>query len=159
MRSSLALGVFRDFGEYSDDPSTTLFWDGRVDNLHDQMIQTIGNPNEMGMNMDEVTLKIKDLEYYKILSLKAFGNENLTKHKILTALESFMKSITSTSSKFDVASISSNPSSNWLGYSAQENLGKNIFITNCVNCHAQGLERIGNFAESFRSANNGLDLV
>ncbi|MEO6132066.1 MAG: cytochrome c peroxidase [Saprospiraceae bacterium] len=164
-RNSLSLGAFRSFGDYSSDPETTLFWDGRVKNLHDQMIQTIRNPKEMGMELRDVVAKIKDLEYYKILAQKAFFNENLNEELVLNALEGFMTSINSSTSKFDIISQQNNfnLATNWSGLNQQENLGKNIFTSNCIGCHSQGID---NFAFGspvgslvLRSANNGLDLV
>lgn len=162
-RNSLALGVFRSFGDYSQDPVTTLFWDGRVDNLHDQMIQTIGNPNEMGMELEDVVAKIKDIDYYKILAKKTFvGFSGMNETLILSALEEFMNSMTANHSKFDnTASRNSfvgQTPSNWEGFTAQENLGKSLFQTNCVSCHGTSLEEL-TFEPIIRSANNGLDLV
>ena len=161
-RNSLALGVFRSFGDYSQDPGTTLFWDGRVDNLHDQMIQTIGNPNEMGMQMEDIVEKIKDLDYYKILVNKAFGVESIEQIHILIALEAFMNSIKSNNSRFDDISAQ-NPILNstprdWQFFTNQENLGKSLFQINCINCHSHSLEEIS-FDQGLRRANNGLDLV
>ncbi|MFZ1678122.1 MAG: cytochrome c peroxidase [Saprospiraceae bacterium] len=160
-RNTLSLGAFESFGDYSQDPQTNLFWDGRVKTLHDQMIQTIRNPNEMGLEMSDVVAKIKDLDYYKILAQKAFFNENLNEELVLFALESFMTTINSHSSKFDITA-NQNPSgftiSPWTGFNEKENLGKSIFVDNCMTCHSQGLNAI--ISNVFlRSANNGLDLV
>ncbi len=160
-RNALSLGAFKSFGDYSADPQTSLFWDGRVKTLHDQMIQTIRNPNEMGLEMSDVVAKIKDLDYYKILSQKAFFNENLNEELVLFALEGFMTSISSQQSKFDVIS-SNNPfgidGPAWPGFNDQENLGKSLFVTNCLTCHNQGISQV--FSNTLlRSANNGLDLV
>ncbi len=157
-RNTLSLGAFESFGDYSQDPETNLFWDGRVKTLHDQMIQTIRNPNEMGLEMSDVVAKIKDLDYYKILAQKAFFNENLNEELVLFALESFMTSINSHSSKFDIAANQNGfiPGP-WTGFNEQENLGKSIFNEKCMTCHSQGLNAI--FANTIlRSANNGLEL-
>jgi cytochrome c peroxidase len=165
-RNSLALGVFRSFGDYSQDPGTRLFWDSRVDNLHDQMIETIGNPNEMGMQLEDIVEKIKDLDYYKILAKKAFGSESISEIEILIALEAFMNSIRSDDSRFDDVA-SQNPilivgdPIDWNGFTPQENLGKKLFQMNCVGCHNHSLEEVtvDRLSSPFRQANNGLDLV
>src|SRR4030095_5165190 len=145
-RNTLALGAFTSFDDYSGDPQTTLFWDGRVNNLHDQMIQTIKNPNEMGLEMSQITAKIKNLDYYKILTQKAFGTESINEGLILLSLEKFMNSITSSSSKFDVGlggSITFNTSGMAVqGFNNQENLGLNLFSQNCAGCHRQGMEAL-----------------
>lgn len=161
-RNSLALGAFSSFETYNQDPQTTLFWDGRVDNLHDQMIQTIRNPNEMGMELRDIVEKIKNLDYYKVLTQKAFHNDRIEQNLILIALSNFMNSITSSSSKFDIASthainpVQLNP---WPDFTTQENRGKFLFTNNCVSCHSLGLEVLTPFSLPVRSANNGLDLV
>lgn len=160
-RNSIALGVFRSFDEYSSDPGTTLFWDGRVDNLHSQMIETIGNPNEMGMQLNDIAEKIKGLDYYKILASKATQTEEINEQTILEALAAFMNSISTSTSKFDVASRNVfDPTAEWPLLSTVENQGKNIFIQNCQNCHSEGLENTSViFNEKLRTANNGLDIV
>ncbi|MEO5906702.1 MAG: cytochrome c peroxidase, partial [Saprospiraceae bacterium] len=160
-RNSIALGSLVNFGSYTSDPTTTLFWDGRVDNLHDQMIQTFSNPNEMDMELSEVLSKIKDRDYYKILSEKAFFNEDLTEENILHALSDFMNSINSFS-KFDDISFKQNnlnDTLDWIGFSAQENSGKSLFQKNCVACHSQTMSQLKPFIEPLHNANNGLDLV
>ena len=164
-RNSIALAAFRSFGSYSGDPRTTLFWDGRVNNLHDQMIQTIRNPNEMGMEMNEVVERIKDLDYYQILAQKSFGQNEINTGIVLAALENFMNSINSTTTRFDNISTQNGfflTSSPWQGFTETENIGKSIFVKNCVSCHNQGLGNIStnlNVDDNLRTANNGLDLV
>ncbi len=164
-RNALSLGAFKSFDSYTNDPETTLFWDGRVNTLHDQMIQTIRNPKEMGMEMSDIVAKVKDQDYYKILSKKAFGTDEIDENIILRSLESFMNSISAQSSKFDMAPTLSlfNGTITLGGFNSQENLGANLFKDNCVTCHSQGLEKL-NFsshpnAQTLRKANNGLDLV
>lgn len=163
-RNSIALGVFQSFEDYSQDPQTTLFWDGRTNNLHDQMIQTIRNPNEMGMEMHQIVAKIKDLDYYKILTSKAFFSEHLDEELILLALENFMNSISSVNTKLDIVAASHGAAQvpqDWQGFTSQENLGKSLFQTNCISCHQQGLEAITKTLQlnGTRNTNNGLDLV
>jgi cytochrome c peroxidase len=164
-RNSLSLGAFQSFGSYSDDPLTTLFWDGRVNSLHDQMVQTIRNPKEMGMELEVIAHRIEDIDHYKILFTKAFGSQTINKETILSALESFMKSIRSSSSKFDEAAKHMNFTPNGIvltGLSATENMGLKLFTDNCFSCHSQGLDALQNFNQfvsPVRSANNGLDLV
>ncbi|HUR30442.1 MAG TPA: cytochrome c peroxidase, partial [Saprospiraceae bacterium] len=160
-RNSIALGVFKNFASYSSDPTTRLFWDGRVDNIHDQMIQTIRNPKEMGMELEDIAEKINDLDYYKVLSQKAFHTEVLEPFLILDALETFMNSISSIDSRFDFAAAGSNAftTTTFPLFNAQQNLGKTLFTNNCMNCHSQGLEPISNLIKPILSANNGLDLV
>ncbi|HZV70941.1 MAG TPA: cytochrome c peroxidase [Saprospiraceae bacterium] len=158
-RNTLSLGSFRSFGEYSEDPQTNLFWDNRVKSLHDQMIQTIRNPNEMGLEMKDVVAKIKDLDYYKILAQKAFFDENLNEELVLFAIENFITSIQSETSKFDIVASHNSigfTAAPWSEFNEQENMGKRLFMDNCVSCHNQGLSVFTN--DFLRSANNGLDL-
>ena len=164
-RNSISLGAFQSFGSYSEDPGTTLFWDGRVNNLHDQMIQTIRNPNEMGMELDQVVERIKDLDYYNVLVHKAFGQNEINSFLVLSALENFMNSINSSTTRFDLVSVQNGfflTSAPWQGFTEAENIGKSLFVKNCVSCHNQGLGNLANnlnIDNNLRTANNGLDLV
>ncbi len=137
-RNSIALGVFPGFTSYSNLQSTRLFWDRRAVNVHDQMTQTLENPNEMGMELGFMVEKLNKLDYYPILTKKAFGTVTMDSQMALDALSQFMNSLLSSSTKFDAA-LQNNKFNdlhgNWYGLTEAENEGKNIYLTNCVSCH------------------------
>ena len=156
-RNSLALGVFPSFSSYSEDPETLLFWDGRVTTLSEQMTQSLENPKEMGMKLEDLIPKLNNLDYYRILTKKAFGTEEMQSWMPFVAMESFINSLSSTNAKIDLIPVSGDTSrihEPWFNFTAEENLGKNIFFNNCSTCHTAGL-----FEGSVDFASNGLDLT
>ncbi len=156
-RNSLALGVFKSFSTYSEDPGTQLFWDGRVTTLSEQMAQSLENPNEMGMKLEDLIPKLNNLEYYNILTKKAFGTEQMESWMPFIAMEAFINSLTSTHAKIDIIQFPVNASNSqepWSNFTEAENLGKNIFLNNCNLCHTAGL-----FEGTVDFASNGLDLT
>ena len=160
-RNSLALGVFQNFGNYQSDPTTTLFWDGRVDNLREQMLQTIANPNEMGMEMKDIVERIRNIDYYRVLTEKAFGTPDIHQEMIFEALTTFMSSITSNFTKFDMVAHSTPffATENAAGFSTQENLGKSLFRQHCSGCHGEGMNGLTQSNQHVLNANNGLDIT
>ncbi len=156
-RNSLALGVFKSFSTYSEDPGTQLFWDGRVTTLSEQMLQSLENPTEMGMQLEDLIPKLNNLEYYKILTKKAFGIEQMESWMPFLAMETFINSLNSTHAKIDFIQFPSNASQTdlpWNNFTVEENMGKNIFFSNCNTCHGAGL-----FEGEVDFASNGLDLT
>ena len=137
-RNSIALGVVSSFYNYANSPSSRLFWDRRALNLHDQMIGTLRNPNEMGMEVDYMVEKLNKLDYYQVLSRKAFGTEEMDPKMALDALEKFMSSIVANNTLFDAVQLKNQFVSrhgDWNGLSIEENQGKNIFMNHCASCH------------------------
>ena len=156
-RNSLALGVFKSFSTYSEDPGTQLFWDGRVTTLSEQMAQSLESPNEMGMKLADLIPKLNNLEYYTILTKKAFGTEQMESWMPFAAMESFINSLSSNQAKIDFIQFPANSTQttqHWTNFTDEENMGKNIFFGNCNTCHSAGL-----FEGEVDFASNGLDLT
>jgi len=152
-RNSMALGQFRSFREYyGGSTPLPIFWDGRASTFHDQMIETMSNPVEMDIDINRLVEKVGNKDYYKVLFNDAYGSESVDAEKITTALDQFMKTLQNSDSKFDEQRQSHNINSNFSGYSASENRGKELFLSsNCNSCHS--LE--GTNTVSF--ASNGLE--
>ncbi len=162
-RNSLSLASFSNFQEYYSSAlfsSTKFFWDERVETLHEQMMQTIPNNKEMGMDLAEMVERIKEKEYYQILYDKAFQEKEITVDNVLIAIESFVNSITSRQSKFDGGWNGFDSSRDFPNFTAAENIGKNLFRNNCASCHAFSIAPAfgSEFSNSKTVANNGLDL-
>lgn len=153
-RNSLALGVFSSFSDYTSDPDTRLFWDGRVSQLHEQMKESLESPNEMGMTLDEVVKRVNQEEHYRILTEKAFGTPTMQDWMPFAAMEAFINSINSRNAKIDIAVNNFiDPIKPWPVFDQLENKGKDIFFSNCNTCH-----EAGPFKSSVTFANNGLDI-
>ena len=91
-RNSIALASLRSFGGHYDktilgDATPGLFWDERVETIKEQLKQTINNPNEMGMELHQITNLMENTDHYQILNEKAFGTSEVTEEHILEALE------------------------------------------------------------------------
>lgn len=148
-RHSMALSNSRYYA------SGKFFWDERAQSLEEQVLKPIQDPIEMGMDMNEVRLRLENTDYYPILFKKAFSNLEITDEKISLALAQFVRSIISTDSKFDEGIIThKDPLTPFSNFSTDENRGKSIFFqntkVNCSGCH------ITNAFVSDNPRNNGV---
>ena len=152
VRNSLALGV--NVTQYYGSPSVRLFWDERASGVPHQSTETIQNPIEMGMGMEELTDRLATVDYYPILFKKAYGDTEITEDRITEALDNFVNSIGSFESKFDkeITRHFGNMNPDFAGFTERENRGKALFASHCQSCHGNTI-----FAP-FGTANNGLDL-
>ena len=134
----LANARFYDIGKF--------FWDERAATLEDQVLMPFQDPVEMGLTLDELEQIASEQLYYPPLFEDAFGDESITRDRISKALAQFIRSIVSTSSKYDQArSEVQSPTANFPDFTQQENLGKNLFFfpqpldngssANCAGCH------------------------
>jgi cytochrome c peroxidase len=114
-----------------------FFWDERASSLENQSTQPIKDHVEMGFsgtngdpNFANLITKLSAVDYYKILFKKGFGSEEISEQKIQTALSQFIRSIQSFDAKYDVGRAQvNNDLANFPNFTAQENQGKNLFIT------------------------------
>ncbi|MCX6976843.1 MAG: c-type cytochrome [Verrucomicrobia bacterium] len=128
-----------------------FFWDERAATLEDQVLQPIQNSVEMGMSLSELVNRLSGEPFYSTLFTNAFGSPTITSNLISRALAQFVRSIISTQTKYDVGAVS-----NFTNFTAQENLGRQIFQTptlgNCAACHGTD-----NFVPGNAINNNGLE--
>ena len=136
-----------------------FFWDERATNLENQTTQPIQNHIEMGFSgtngdasLASLITKLQNIGYYKELFRFVYGSDEITETKIQLALAQFIKSIQSFDSKYDIGRASAaNENQNFSNFTAQENQGKNLFLTppvfdatgnrtsgglGCAACHA-----------------------
>ncbi|WP_338407243.1 cytochrome c peroxidase [uncultured Flavobacterium sp.] len=136
-----------------------FFWDERAATLEFQTTQPIQNHIEMGFsgtsgdqNILALITKLQNTSYYKELFKYAFGSEGITENKIQLALAQFVRSIQSFDSKYDAGrALVTNENQSFANFTAQENQGKNLFLTppvfdatgnrtaggvGCAACHA-----------------------
>ena len=136
-----------------------FFWDERAINLETQTTMPIKDHGEMGYsgtNGDEafsgLITKLSAIGYYKELFKFVYGSEEITENKMQLALAQFIKSIQSFDSKYDVGrALAANDGQPFSNFTAQENQGKNLFLSppvfnatgsrtggglGCVGCHA-----------------------
>ena len=112
-----------------------FFWDERAATLEDQVLQPIQNAVEMGMTLPALVARLSAEPFYTNLFAKTFGTTNVTTNRISRALAQFIRSMVSTQTKYDVGAASG-----FVNFTAQENLGRQIFVgqvgnATCAGCH------------------------
>ncbi|MES2543369.1 MAG: cytochrome c peroxidase [Bacteroidota bacterium] len=151
-----------------------FFWDERAASLEIQSTMPIKNHGEMGFSgaagdADFSTLitKLSAIAYYRELFQFVYGSETITEDKIQFALAQFIRSIQSFDSKYDTGrALAVNDNQPFSNFTAQENLGKNLFLSppvfdalsnrtgggvGCAGCHAAP-----EFDIAPNSGNNGI---
>ncbi len=164
-RNSLALGSVFSFNEYYGNPTfggVPFFWDNRAFTVQEQSKQTFANVDEMGMEMSQVIDRVKEEDFYKPLFRNAFGNDKINEQRILDAIGEFVNSMASVHSKYDTgleAHFNTGGNNFDIGdidfpsFTAEENLGKKLYINNCASCHGNI-----NGSPGLIAANNGLEM-
>ncbi len=149
-----------------------FFWDERAASLEDQVLMPFQDDVEMGLTLEELVEIVNSQMYYPSLFEDAFGDDLITTERIAKAIAQFIRSMVSTTSKYDQArSQVQSPLVDFPDFSDQENAGKRLFYMprvlsngvngNCVGCHQTEL-MIGplpSFAGPLTSfaTTNGLD--
>ena len=143
-----------------------FFWDERANTLEDQVLQPIQNSVEMGMTLDTLTSKLTATDFYAPLFKAAFGDTAVTSDRISKALAQFVRSLSSSHSKYDQV-LSGGPNALGRILTAQEQQGQQLFgggpngggnnnggrTVGCVRCHATAAHALD------QPHNNGLDLI
>ncbi|WP_027391940.1 cytochrome-c peroxidase [Aquimarina latercula] len=123
-----------------------FFWDERAATLEEQVLMPFQDEVEMGLTLQELTNIVAEQTYYSSLFVDAFGDQNITSDRISRALAQFIRSLVSTTSKYDQArSDVDSPIVDFPNFTEQENEGKRLFYmprpltnglnANCVACH------------------------
>jgi cytochrome c peroxidase len=151
-----------------------FFWDERAATLEIQTTMPIKDHGEMGfsgtngdLNFSALITKLSAINYYKELFKFVYGSEEITETKIQFALAQFIRSIQSFDSKYDIGRAAApNDGAPFANFTAQENQGKNLFLTpptfngsgvrtaggmGCAGCH-----RAPEFDIDPNSRNNGI---
>jgi cytochrome c peroxidase len=151
-----------------------FFWDERAASLEIQTTMPIKDHGEMGfsgtngdLNFNALITKLSAINYYKELFKFVYGSEEITETKIQFALAQFIRSIQSFDSKYDIGRATApNDGAPFANFTAQENQGKNLFLTpptfnasgvrtaggmGCAGCH-----RAPEFDIDPNSRNNGI---
>ncbi len=114
--------------------ATTMFWDGRMKTLEEQAAGPVGNPIEMGDDINDVAKELNAIPAYKSRFMKVFGKaadpDGITK-----AIAAFERTLISGNSPFDRYR---NGDKNAISKDAQE--GWALFNQKlCATCHTPPL--------------------
>lgn len=113
-----------------------LFWDGRAGSLEDQALTALQSPTEMNMGVDAASQRIADVEAYKRLFEKSFGDPRISARRIARALATFQRGITSRTSAVDRFLQGDRAA-----LTDRQVYGLHLFRTKagCMNCHSGAL--------------------
>ncbi|PST91201.1 methylamine utilization protein [Photobacterium jeanii] len=81
----------------------SFFWDERAETLEQQVLMPIQDGVEMGMNLLDLEVKLRQTSFYGPLFTAAFGDEAITSERIAQALAQFIRTMVTYQSKFDQA--------------------------------------------------------
>lgn len=110
----------------------TMFWDGRVTTLEEQVRNPIAAHDEMAMNIEKLPKKLRAIKGYREMFKKAYGTDRIEFTHIEQSLASFQRSLTSRRSRFDRFL-----DGEYKQLSDQEIKGMHLFRNKarCMNCH------------------------
>jgi len=105
-----------------------FFWDERAATLEEQVLMPFQDEVEMGLTLTELEQIVNNQAYYPPLFQDAFGDEAISSDRISKALAQFIRSMVSTTSKYDQArSEVQSPIVDFPSFTSQENQGKRLF--------------------------------
>jgi cytochrome c peroxidase len=135
-----------------------FFWDERAATLEAQTLMPIQDSLEMGMTLSALTNRLAAEPFYTNLFAQTFGTPEVTSERVSRALAQFVRSIVSVQSKYDAG-----VPVNFANFTAQENLGRQIFFgqgtfahVTCARCHGTD-NFVPNFPPGTGIFNNGLE--
>jgi len=114
-----------------------FFWNERAASLNNQTTMPIVDHLEMGFSgengrgsINTLIGKLSTINYYKELFKFTFGDSVITENRIQNALASFINSIQSFDSKYDIGRAQvNNDNQPFPNFTTTENQGKSLFIT------------------------------
>jgi cytochrome c peroxidase len=117
-----------------------FFWDERAASLELQTTQPMMDHSEMGFSSQNgrpafstLLTKLQGIAYYNELFKFVYNDVNVTESRLQECLAQFIRSIQSFDSKYDAGRvIAANDNQNFPNFTAEENLGKNLFMTTPV---------------------------
>ena len=141
-----------------------FFWDERAFSLEDQSTQPIKDHIEMGFSgenddptFDDLISKLSQIDYYQQLFTETYGDPQITEDRIQRAIAQFVRSIQSFDSKYDEGlAQTGDMDADFPNFTEQENLGKQLFMSNQNGAGCQRCHRAPEFDIVPNSNNNGV---
>lgn len=114
-----------------------FFWNERAASLEVQTTMPIQDHAEMGFSgqngrpgLSTLLTKLQAIDYYNELFQFVYGDITVTEPRLQECLSQFIRSIQSFDTKFDAGrALAPNDQVNFFNFTAQENQGKNLFLT------------------------------
>ena len=110
----------------------SFFWDGRAENILDQISSVFNNEQEFNTGVHEFSTDILKDTTYHVLFEEAFGRISNRNTDIIKAISSYISTLNGFDSKFDKNMRAEEDS-----FTSQEKLGMNLFMGKalCATCH------------------------
>jgi cytochrome c peroxidase len=116
---------------------TKFFWDERAATLEAQTTKPIQDHAEMGFSgqsgrpgLNDLLTRLANLGYYNELFQFVYGDKAVTEARLQECLAQFIRSIQSFDSKYDAGRAQvTNDNVDFPNFTAQENQGKNLFLS------------------------------
>ena len=140
---------------------TRFFWDNRAGTAKEQIHEAFSNPDVMNMSPEQMAAAIQAQPFYRPLFEEAYTSGIIINEAtIMFSLQEFVNALVTTDSRFDRAWANTYNGGSQLtlfdpfpDFSVQENLGKAIYLTHCVDCHGETAAN-----PHLKAASNGLDV-
>ncbi|MGP1993581.1 cytochrome-c peroxidase [Zobellia laminariae] len=110
----------------------SFFWDGRAENILDQISSVFNNKQEFNTGVHEFSTDILKDTTYHVLFEDAFGRISNRNNDIIKAISSYISTLNGFNSKFDKNMRAEEDS-----FTSEEKLGMNLFMGKalCATCH------------------------
>lgn len=131
-----------------------LFWDGRANDLWQQVLMPISDPREMNHDVASATSRLAALPEFQTAFSEAFGETGVSAAKMARALAAHVASLRPPVTRFDAFIAGDNEA-----YTDQEVIGLHLFRNQarCMQCHHGPLltdQRFHNIGLSFLGRRN-----
>ena len=130
----------------------SLFWDGRVSSIEEQVFHPVRTGTEMNSNWKEITKKIKRSKFYTSLFYNAFGKTEIDSQLIVKAIAQFERTLISYNSKYD--KVIRHEAKFTMDELEGMELINDVTKGACQNCHTTDADGLGTTREF---SNNGLN--
>jgi cytochrome c peroxidase len=136
-----------------------FFWDGKANNLEEQVAFPIQNPIEMHQDLSLAVNELQATSTYPPLFKAAFGSNLINAQNISKAIAQFERTLISSKSRYDQfrsgnsAALSNQEKNGYLLFTTHPVPAINLRGGNCGDCHSGDLQQNKTFQ------NNGIDSV
>lgn len=129
----------------------SFFWDGRANNLQEQVFEAVSAHDELNLNWREAVKRIKNSRFYQSKFKKVYGKSKIDSQLIAQAIAQFERTLISNNSKYDKVLREE------ATFTIKEYKG--LILMNdqtkgdCLHCHTTDANALGTTA---KFSNNGL---
>ncbi|MGI8892928.1 MAG: cytochrome-c peroxidase, partial [Bacteroidia bacterium] len=131
---------------------TSLFWDGRVTSIEEQIFHPVRNQDEMKLMWSDAVTRIQEKEFYRNKFQIAFNTTEVDSLLIAKAIAQFLRTLISYQSKYDRVLNGEEyfTKDEYQGFILMNDMTKG----DCLHCHSTDSDALGTFGTF---SNNGLD--